>query len=92
MIDAPILFETKYLAYICYPIIVVGCPEDVQVQRMVATRGLTENEARARIASQMPLELKKKKADIYVENTSTPEEMFASTLKKLNKILATKKK
>jgi dephospho-CoA kinase len=92
MIDAPILYETKYLEYICFPIIVVGCPAEVQVQRMVETRGLTEDEARARIASQMPLELKKKKADIYVENNSTPDEMFTNTLKKLNKILATKKK
>lgn len=25
MIDAPILYETKVLEYLCYPIIVVGC-------------------------------------------------------------------
>jgi dephospho-CoA kinase len=92
MIDAPILYETKYLEYICFPIIVVGCPTEVQIQRMVENRGMTEDEARARIGSQMPIELKKKKADIYVENTSTPDEMFTNTLKKLNKILAPKKK
>jgi dephospho-CoA kinase len=42
MIDAPILFETKYLEYICFPIIVVGCPTETQVQRMVENRGLKE--------------------------------------------------
>lgn len=26
IIDAPILYETKVLEYICYPVIVVGCP------------------------------------------------------------------
>ena len=26
IVDAPILFETKILEYICYPVIVVGCP------------------------------------------------------------------
>lgn len=40
MIDAPILFETKILEHFCFPIIVVGCPPDVQVQRLVSSRGL----------------------------------------------------
>lgn len=55
MIDAPILFETKFLEYICFPIIVVGCPTEIQVQRLMSTRGMTEDEAKARINSQMPL-------------------------------------
>jgi hypothetical protein len=40
----------------------------------------------------MPMDIKRKKADIYVENTSTPDEMFTTVLRKLNKILATKKR
>ena len=40
----------------------------------------------------MPLSLKAKMADIYVENESTPEEMFTKTVKSLNKILDEKKK
>ncbi len=40
----------------------------------------------------MPLQLKKKKADIYIDNNSTPDEMFTNTLKKLNKILSAGKK
>jgi hypothetical protein len=40
----------------------------------------------------MPLELKKKKSDIYIENCTTPEDMFTNTLKRLNKVLATKKR
>jgi dephospho-CoA kinase len=87
MIDAPILFETKVLEYICYPIIVVGCPLETQVKRLVETRGLAEAEARGRINSQMPLSIKKSKADVYVENSTTPEDMFSNVMRKLNKIL-----
>ena len=27
LIDAPVLYETKVLEHMCFPIIVVGCPE-----------------------------------------------------------------
>jgi dephospho-CoA kinase len=87
LIDAPTLFETKILAHICFPIIVVGIDEAVQVERLVKTRNMTEDEAKLRIGSQMPLSLKKKLADVYVDNNGTPEEMFGKTLKFVNKIL-----
>lgn len=25
LVDAPLLYETKILAYICFPVVVVGC-------------------------------------------------------------------
>jgi dephospho-CoA kinase len=40
----------------------------------------------------MSLEIKRKKADIYVENNETPEDMFKKVLSKLNKFLHPKKK
>lgn len=40
----------------------------------------------------MPLEIKKKLSDVYIENTKDPNDMFCSTLKALNKILAVGKK
>lgn len=42
MIDAPILYETKVLEHLCFPIIVVGCSPEIQLKRMVENRGLTE--------------------------------------------------
>jgi dephospho-CoA kinase len=42
MIDAPILFETKFLEYICFPIIVVGCAAETQIKRLIEFRGMTE--------------------------------------------------
>jgi len=42
MIDAPILYETKILEHVCFPIIVVGASQEQQIKRMVESRGLTE--------------------------------------------------
>ena len=72
LIDAPTLYESKFLQFACFPVIVIGSEEGVQVQRMVKTRGLSEEEARLRIKSQMPLSEKKRLADIYVDNNSSP--------------------
>lgn len=42
MVDAPILYETKILAYICFPVIVVGCSEKVQIQRLCERNNYNE--------------------------------------------------
>lgn len=55
MIDAPLLYETKILEYLCYPVVVVGCSQSVQINRLRGRDGYTEEEAKNRIASQMPL-------------------------------------
>lgn len=90
LIDAPILFETKVLEHICFPIIVVGCKEETQVKRLMSRSGFTEEEAISRVKSQMSLEKKKSKAHIYVNNEGSCEEMLTSTLSRLNKFLTVK--
>ena len=35
LIDAPTLFETKILKYICYPICVIYVDEDIQIERLI---------------------------------------------------------
>jgi dephospho-CoA kinase len=71
---------------------VVGCSEETQVKRMVDHRGMNEEQARLRISRQMSLIIKKKLADIYVDNEDKPEEMFVRTLRALNKVLELGKK
>jgi dephospho-CoA kinase len=66
LIDAPTLYETKILTHICYPILVVGCPENIQIERLMRNRNLSEEDAKIRIKCQMPLSLKQKLADIYI--------------------------
>jgi dephospho-CoA kinase len=48
-------------------IIVVHCPEDVQVRRLMEREGITEEEARRRIRVQMPGEEKRRHADYVID-------------------------
>ena len=50
-------------------VIVVTCRPEVQKQRLRARSGLSEEEAEARIRSQMPLEEKARHADYVVDNS-----------------------
>ncbi|KAL4493050.1 hypothetical protein ABPG72_003135 [Tetrahymena utriculariae] len=84
VLDAPILYETKYLEYICHPIIVVFLSqEQLQVERLVKRDKITEEEALSKIKSQMPISKKIEKADITICNDGTIEDMK----KQVNKIL-----
>ena len=50
-------------------------PAEIQKERLVKRDGFTEAEADARIASQMPVEEKKRYADVVIDNTGTEEEL-----------------
>lgn len=51
-------------------VVVVDCPDEIRVQRLVA-RGLTEADARARIAAQSSREERLAAADIVIDNSGT---------------------
>lgn len=75
VLEIPLLFETgEPLLRVIDRVVVVTAPETVQLQRLQVRNGLTEAEARARMAAQMPLALKVERADYVVENGGTPEE------------------
>lgn len=42
LIYAPILYETKLLEYLCYPIVVVGCSKNNQIKRLCIKKKSTE--------------------------------------------------
>ncbi|GAX26925.1 dephospho-CoA kinase [Fistulifera solaris] len=67
--DIPLLFESGQLRWLFGIVIVVACDPDLQLQRL-RTRNpdLTEQQCRDRIVSQMPMEIKAKKADICIWN------------------------
>ena len=48
-------------------IVLVDAPRPIRLERMVATRGVEETEAMNMIASQMPAELKRARADYVIE-------------------------
>lgn len=41
LVDAPLLYETKMLTYLCYPIIVVYIDEQLQITRLTERNGYT---------------------------------------------------
>jgi dephospho-CoA kinase len=61
------------------PLIVVSCPEDTQLARLMSRNSLTREEAMARIASQMPTAQKITFADYVVDTSGTIENSIAQT-------------
>ncbi len=57
--------------------VVVYVPEEVQIERTCARDGCSRDEAVRRIRAQLPLEEKKRLADIVIDNSGTPEETEA---------------
>jgi dephospho-CoA kinase len=68
----PLLFEAN-LEGLCSEVWLVDCQEEQQLQRLIDRDGLSEAEARARIAAQWPLARKRPLADRLVDNRSGPE-------------------
>lgn len=53
---------------------VVAVPEEVQVERLVRRDGLEEQEARARLAAQMPTSEKVRRAHVVIDNSRSLQE------------------
>jgi dephospho-CoA kinase len=70
----PLLFE-RHLADDFDAIILVDAPRSVRLDRIVRDRGIDEAEAMKMIASQMPSDLKRARADYVIENSGTLEEL-----------------
>lgn len=78
--DAPLLIENK-LHELLEGVVLVVVPKDVQLQRLMQRNGLTKEEAEARVASQMPLEDKKRHARWLIDNSGSLEQTRAQVEK-----------
>ncbi|RYZ08985.1 MAG: dephospho-CoA kinase [Myxococcales bacterium] len=85
--DVPLLFEVGLDAAL-RPVVLVAAQESTQVARILARDGLSELEARARIAAQLPLSVKRERADYVVENDGTLEDLAAQVDALLPKLRA----
>ena len=65
--DIPLLFEASLVEEF-EKIVLVDAPRPLRLERLVQDRGLPETEAMAMIASQMPAELKRARADYVIDN------------------------
>ena len=74
--DHPLLVEMGMAAF-CDLVVVVDVPEDVQVERLVSLRGMTEADARARMAAQASREERLAEADVVLENTGSIADLEA---------------
>jgi dephospho-CoA kinase len=74
IVDAALMVETgNYKMY--HRLIVVACDPALQLLRLMRRDALTEEEAKARMAAQMPIEEKIKLADYVIDNSGAPEQM-----------------
>jgi dephospho-CoA kinase len=74
--DIPLLFEKKMVDRFD-KVVLVDAPRPVRLERLVSERGLSETEAMAMIAAQMPAELKRARADFVVDNNAGLAELDA---------------
>lgn len=69
------------------PLIVVSCPTDVQLARLMKRNGFSQEEAMSRIESQMPLAKKIEVANFVVDTSGTVENSITQTELIINKIV-----
>lgn len=77
VLDIPLLFEARG-AGAFETVLLVYAPEEVQIDRLVRLRGMTEEQARARIAAQLPIDEKRRLATHVIENTGSLDDLQRS--------------
>jgi dephospho-CoA kinase len=79
--DVPLLSEVRGKAEFDV-VVVVSAPEEVRIERMVALRGMSRDEAERRIRSQVPEADRRALADILIESGGT----LAETLTRADEV------
>ena len=75
--DVPLLVENG-LAPMYHLVVVVDAPVPERIARLVRTRGMTEDEVRARIAAQADEPRRRAVADVWLDNGGTPDQVLAA--------------
>lgn len=84
IMDIPLLFESKLQSFVD-KIIVVSVTPEIQKERLIARNVLSEEEADARIRSQLPIEEKELRADAVLRNNGSVEETESQLTEVLSK-------
>ena len=79
VLDVPLLIEAGMHTGLS-DVIVVYAPQRIQIKRLMHRDHISEADALARVRSQMPIEEKKKKATIVIDNSGTIENTRKQTL------------
>lgn len=73
VLDVPLLFEVGWET-LPTEVWVVYVKEEIQLRRLMERNDISEEMARTRIAAQMSLEEKRKRADVVIDNNGSREE------------------
>ncbi|TPX30637.1 dephospho-CoA kinase [Synchytrium microbalum] len=73
VMDTPLLLESGINKWV-HVVVVVYCPDEIQKDRLMKRDNSTAESASQRIASQMPIENKRKLADIVIDNSGRVED------------------
>lgn len=73
ILDIPLLYESQ-LTHFVEKVIVVYVNEQVQLKRLMERNNFSEQEAKARMSSQLPLRKKATLADAVIDNNGSVEE------------------
>jgi dephospho-CoA kinase len=76
VLDIPLLVESGR-SYGAGAVIVVDCPPEVAVRRLVEQRGMDEADARRRMAAQIPRADRLAAADVVIDNSGSREDLAA---------------
>jgi dephospho-CoA kinase len=82
VVDVPLLFETDFVCFVDKTVVVYASYED-QLKRLIDRDKISEEYAKQKIASQMPIQEKVKRADYVIDNSFS----ILETKKVFNKIL-----
>ncbi|KAG7642276.1 Dephospho-CoA kinase [Arabidopsis suecica] len=74
VVDIPLLFEVKMDKW-TKPIVVVWVSQETQLKRLMERDGLSEEDARNRVMAQMPLDSKRSKADVVIDNNGSLDDL-----------------
>lgn len=85
--EVPLLFE-KNMETFFEKTLCVGASRAVQKERILKRNSWSEEEIEARLSAQMPLEQKKERADFYIDNSGSFEELKVKCLKILKELLS----
>ncbi|KGX83571.1 dephospho-CoA kinase [Pontibacillus marinus] len=75
VLDIPLLFESE-LTHFVDKILVVYVDEEIQLKRLMERDESTEDEAKSRINSQMPVSKKAEEADAVISNNGTKQQSY----------------
>ena len=82
VLDVPLLYEAGW-DKIPDEVWVVFVERKTQLQRLMHRNNLSETLAQERIASQLPMEEKRRRADVVIDNNGTREETVSQVQKQM---------